>query len=374
MNPTFFHKSPQVQKSVVTKTKAHSDNVLAALKNAHQSAVHQSREQLEGILKEKQKRVAAADLEFEVENTKHAQVLAVRQCFHIAYVCLLNPTFDHAIISIYVYNRIYNLMNIFTPESLPSTARQEQEKQLQSVLEQIQLSRQQYHQSRQRLQSCEQRSEQLELRMRDTQRQHEDVVSKTETMRERYLEIHQQLGTAAQLQQHLVHDRQIITRLHAHNLELQQQLDRRYEQQSHIPVPRDALSLVPDPLPSPEPRSQLRLASATKEDTVPADNRFSSRTPAPPVRHAHQTSRATRTHTNDSKHYMTGDETDEEVLDGVVGDMEKLSRRLNSRLRQLTAREWPMLDSGHFDRSNPASSKMHTRKTQKKKEYTGTSS
>ena len=83
MNPTFFHKSPQVQKSVVTKTKAHSDNVMAALKNAHQSAVHQSREQLEGILKEKQKRVAAADLEFEVENTKHAQVLAVRQCFHI---------------------------------------------------------------------------------------------------------------------------------------------------------------------------------------------------------------------------------------------------------------------------------------------------
>ena len=83
-----FFVSPQAQKSVVSKTRAHSDNVLAALKNAHQSAVHQSREQLEGILKEKQNRVAAADREFEAENTKHAQVLAVRQRFYIISVYL----------------------------------------------------------------------------------------------------------------------------------------------------------------------------------------------------------------------------------------------------------------------------------------------
>ena len=210
--------------------------------------------------------------------------------------------------------------------------------------------------------------------MRDTQRQHEDVVSKTATMREHYLEIHQQLGTAAQLQQHLVHDRQIITRLQAHNLELQQQLDRSFEQQRHDPCPREALSLLSDALPSPEPQSQSRLAPATKERALPADTRSPPSTPATSVHRVDKRSRTTRANANDSKRYMTDDETEEEVLDNVVGDMEKLSRRLNSRLRQLTTREWSLLDSGQYDRPGSASSKTHKRKTtQRKRDYTGTS-
>ena len=64
---------------MVSKTKTHSDSVLAALKDAHQQAVQQSREQLESVLKEKQMRVADADREFEARHAKHAQAVAVRQ-------------------------------------------------------------------------------------------------------------------------------------------------------------------------------------------------------------------------------------------------------------------------------------------------------
>ena len=219
----------------------------------------------------------------------------------------------------------------------PRLSLQEQQKQLKLVLEQLQLSRQHYQKSQQQLQSCEEQNEQLELRMRNTRRQHEDVVSKTAVIRKRYLEIHQQLGTAAQLQQHLLHDRQIIVKLQAHNLELQQQLDRALEQQSRNHLPRDGLGLLSDSLVSSNQKSRLRLPSPPKDHARLTD------ASTPSSHYPEQTPLTTRPHSKVSERHIPRDERDEQVLDHVVGDMENLSRRLSSRLQQLTAREWPLL-------------------------------